>query len=322
MSSDEPRPVVLGTGPLGLAVARRLARDGRRVRALNRSGRAELPDTVEVMAADAADAASLGATFSGATVVYHCASTPYHTWPKRLPPIMTATIEAAAAGDARIVYGDNLYAYGPVSGPLTEELPYRPKGRNARTRAELASALMHADETGRVRAAIGRASDFFGPDVLVSQVGERMFGAAVAGKPASVLGNPDMPHTYTFIDDFAKALVALGEHEQALGEVWHVPNAETVSTRAFVERLFAELGAEPRMRVMPSAVLALLALTSPTLRAVREVVYQLEQPFVVDHSKFAQAFGADPTPQPEAIRQTLAWYQRRGAGAIENPHRR
>lgn len=108
MSSEEPRQVV-GTGPLGLAVARRLARDRRRVRALNRSGRAELPDTVEVVAADAADAASLGAALSGATVVYHCASTPYHTWPKRLPPIMTATIEAAATADARIVYGDNLY---------------------------------------------------------------------------------------------------------------------------------------------------------------------------------------------------------------------
>jgi nucleoside-diphosphate-sugar epimerase len=154
--------------------------------------------------------------------------------------------------------------------------------------------------------------------VLVSQAGERLFGAAVAGKPASVLGNPDMPHTYTFIDDFAGALVTLGEHERALGEVWHVPNAETVTTRGFVEGVFSQLEAEPRLRTMPGVVLAGLALVSPTLRAVREVVYQLEQPFVVDDSKFTGAFGARPTPLPEAIRRTLAWYQDRSDRAKES----
>lgn len=303
--------VVLGTGPLGLAVARRLTGEGHWVRAVNRSGRAPLPGAAEVVASDASDAASLGPELAGATVVYHCASTPYSTWPKTLPAIMAATIEAAAAADAKIVYGDNLYAYGPTTGSLTENLPYRPQGQNPTTRATLAATLMRAHETGKVRATIGRGSDFFGPGVLLSQAGERVFGAAVAGKPASVLGNPEMPHTYTFIDDFAEALVTLGERERALGEVWHVPNPETVSIRAFVERVFAELHAEPRIRVMPGALLALLALLSPTLRAVREVVYQLEQPFVVDHSKFAAAFGAHPTPQPEAIQRTLAWYRER-----------
>jgi nucleoside-diphosphate-sugar epimerase len=316
MRSEAPVQVVVGAGPLGLGVARRLVGKGHRVRAVNRSGHAKLPDAVEVVAADASDAASFAAALSGATVVYHCANAPYHTWPKTLPPIMTATIEAAAEADAAIVYGDNLYAYGPASGPLTEDLPYRPKGRNPTTRAALATALMQAHEAGRVRATIGRASDFFGPHVRVSQAGERVFGSAIAGKPAFVLGNPDMPHTYTFIDDFAEALVALGENERALGEVWHVPNAETVSTRAFVERIFSQLGAKPRLRVMPDSLLALLALASPTLRAVKQVAYQLQQPFVVDHSKFAQAFGTHPTPQPEAIRRTLAWYRDRNDSAV------
>jgi nucleoside-diphosphate-sugar epimerase len=312
MSSGAPLHAVLGTGPLGLAVARRLAQNGGRVRAVNRSGQAELPEAIGVVAADATDPAALAAALADASVVYHCASAPYPTWPKTLPPIMAATIEAAAATGATVVYGDNLYAYGPVAGPLTEELPYRPKGPNPTTRAALATALMQADETGRVRATIGRAADFFGPHVLVSQAGERVFGAAVAGKPASVLGDPDTPHTYTFIEDFAEALVTLGAHERALGQVWHVPNAETVSTRKFVERVYAELGAEPRLRVLPRPMLTLLARASPTLRAVKQVAYQLEQPFVVDHSKFAAAFGAQPTPLPEAIRRTLSWYRERG----------
>jgi dTDP-D-glucose 4,6-dehydratase len=257
---------------------------------------------------DAADVATLRRAVAGASVLYHCLNTPYHTWPRTLPPIMAAVIEAAAAAGVRVVYGDNLYAYGKVSGPLTEDLPYRPKGPNSRTRAELATELMEAHAAGRLTAAIGRASDFFGSHVLVSQAGERVFGHAVEGKAASVLGNPDMPHTYTFIDDFA---ATLGEHEEALGDVWHVPSDETVSTRAFVARVFAEVGAEPRLRALPAPLLALLALLSPTLRAAREVVYQLDHPFVVDHSKFARAFGAQPTQQAEAIRQTVAWYRAR-----------
>jgi nucleoside-diphosphate-sugar epimerase len=313
--------VVVGTGPLGLAVARRLVRNGERVRAVNRSGHAELPPGVELVVADASAEASLTQALDGGTVLYHCANTPYHTWPKTLPPIMAAVIQAAGAASTRIVYGDNLYAYGPVDGPLTESLPYRPRGGNARTRAELATALMEAHGNGLVRATIGRASDFFGPQVIVSQAGDRVFGAAVAGKPASVLGNPNSAHTYTFIDDFASALVTLGAREQALGEVWHVPSAPTVSTREFVRLVFAELGREPRLRVMPRVLLALLATVSPTLRAVREVAYQLEQPFVVDHSKFADAFGAKSTPHEEAIRETVDWYRARSepGGPGEDP---
>jgi nucleoside-diphosphate-sugar epimerase len=300
---------VLGTGPLGLAVARRLVDERHPVRALNRTGQAPLPPQVEVVATDASDATRLAAALAGADVVYHCASTPYASWPKTLPPIMAATIEAAAAAEAAIVYGDNLYAYGPVSGPMTESLPYRPQGRNPSTRAALATELVEAHESGAVRATIGRASDFFGPHVLLSQAGERVFGAALAGKAASVIGNPEMPHTYTFIDDFAAGLVTLGRNETAFGQVWHVPCAPTVATRRFVELVFSELASEPRLRVMPRALLTLLAVVNPTLRAVREVSYQLERPFVMDHSKFARAFGDNPTPHREAIREALAWYR-------------
>jgi nucleoside-diphosphate-sugar epimerase len=303
--------VVVGVGPLGSAVVRRLVRGGERVRAVSRSARAQLAAGVEQVAADATDATSLTRALAGGTVLYHCANTAYHTWPKTLPPIMTAMIEAAAVAGTRIVYGDNLYAYGPVAAPLTETLPYRPRGPNGRTRAQLATILMEAHGSGRVQATIGRSSDFFGPQVLLSAAGERLFPSAIAGKPASVLGQPDALHTYTFIDDFASALVTLGARAEAPGEVWHVPSAPTVSTRAFIRLVYAELGREPRLQVLPPALLALLAIGSPLMRAVREVAYQVQDPWVVDHTKFARAFGAHPTPHADAIRETIAWYRSR-----------
>jgi hypothetical protein len=139
---------------------------------VTRSGRTVVPDGVEVMAADAADHMAARRACQGAAVVYHCAATPYATWPQTLPPLMDGIIAGAAAAGARLVYGDNLYCYGPVSGPITEGLPYRATGPNGRVRAQLAEALLAAHERGTVRAIIGRASDFFWPHVRVSAMSQ------------------------------------------------------------------------------------------------------------------------------------------------------
>jgi nucleoside-diphosphate-sugar epimerase len=296
---------------LGLAVARRLAGRGDPVRAVNRSGRADLPPEVEVFAADVAEAPEAKRACHGAAVVYHCANPPYAIWPELHPPLMDAVIEGAASAGAKLIFGDNLYAYGQVNGPITEDLPNRASGPNGRTRARIAEALMAAHQAGRVRVAIGRGSDFFGPHARESAVADRVFARALAGKPAQVLGNPDLPHTVTYIEDFARALVTLGEREEALGEVWHVPNDDTVTMRRFVEMVFAEVGRPPRVRAAPRWGLTLAALFNPTLRAVREQLHQSERPWMVDSSKFEQAFGWRATPLLEAIAATVVWFRER-----------
>jgi nucleoside-diphosphate-sugar epimerase len=314
MTEQERLHVVLGAGPLGLAVARHLAARGNRVRIANRGGRADLPDGVQAVAANVAEVGDARRACDGATVVYHCANPPYARWPELHPPLMRAIIEGASSAGATLVFGDNLYAYGPVDGPLTEDLPRRAQGRNGRTRARVADDLLAAHEDGRVRAAIGRGSDFFGPHAHQSTVGDRVFARAVADKPAQVLGDPDAPHTVTYLEDFARALVTLGEREEALGKVWHVPNAETVTTRQFVEMVFAELGRPPRLRAAPRWGLVLAGLFNPTVRAVREQLYQSEHPWLVDSAKFEQTFGWRATPLQEAIRATVAWFREHTRG--------
>lgn len=305
--------VVLGTGPLGLAVARHLVARGAHVRAVNRGGRAELLGGVDIVAADVIEAAEAGRACDGASVIYHCANPPYARWPELHPPLMGSIIEGAASAGARLVFGDNLYAYGPVNGLLTEDLPYLASGPNGRTRARIAETLLGAHDAGRVRAVIGRGSDFFGPHARISTVGDRVFARAIVGKPAQVLGNPDVPHSVTFIDDFARALVTLGEQDDALGQVWHVPCPETVTMRRFVEVVFEEAGHPPRLRAAPRWGLALAAPFNPTLRAVREQLYQSERPWVVDSSKFERAFGWRASPPREAVRATVAWFRENAA---------
>ena len=165
-------------------------------------------------------------------------------------------LAGAAANGARVVYADNLYAYGPVAGPLTEDLPYRATGRNGRVRAALAEELMTADASGRVRATIGRASDYYGPWGRQSTAGERLFLPALDGKPAQVLGDPDQAPRVHLSDDFAHALVTLGTDERAFGGIWHVPSAETLTTRQFVALVYEMAGQPARLRVLSPLLLA------------------------------------------------------------------
>jgi nucleoside-diphosphate-sugar epimerase len=226
-----------------------------------------------------------------------------------LPPIMNGIIEGATTAGARVVYGDNLYAYGPVDGPLREDLPYKPLGPNTRVRAEVATTLMNAHAAGKVRATIGRASDFYGPNARQSKAGDGIFARGIGGRAAQVVGNPDLLHTVTFIDDFADGLVTLSQQDRAFGEAWHVPNAETVTTRRFVEMVFDQLHRTPKLQRVPSILINLLGLAVPPMRAVKETMYQSDRPWVVDHSKYERAFGAHPTPYESAIEATIAWYR-------------
>ncbi|HLF03357.1 MAG TPA: NAD-dependent epimerase/dehydratase family protein [Anaerolineales bacterium] len=313
--------VVFGAGPLGQSVARELVQRGKLVRMVNRSGKAPLglPANVSVIAADVYNRDAARAAARGAAVVYQCTNAPYDKWPEMFPPLQANITEAAISANATLVVADNLYAYGDVNGPLHEGLPYAAHTRKGRTRAQMAEAVLTAHNTGKVRVAIARGSDFYGPGVLESAAGDRMFGRALQGKAAEVLDNIDAPHTYTFIDDFGKALVVLGEREAALGQIWHASNAETVTTRQFVAMVYEELGQPPKVAVMGRAMLWIGGLFIPAAREIVEMMYEFEKPFVVDSNKFERAFGIKGTPLREAVRQTVAWYQQwAGADALKS----
>ncbi|MBN2500435.1 MAG: NAD-dependent epimerase/dehydratase family protein [Anaerolineales bacterium] len=312
MENAQEQHVVIGTGPLGQAVIRELLARGKQVRAVNRHGQADLPNAVEVVAGNATDAASMANVCAGATVVYGCVGLPYTDWVEGFPPVMDGLIAGAASAEAKLVFGDNLYAYGRVNDSIHEGLPNQAHTRKGRVRAQIAETLLQAHRDGKVRTVIGRGSDFYGPGVTNSAVGERVMTNALAGKAADFIGDLDQPHTYTYIDDFGKALVNLGESEAALGQIWHVPNAKTITSRAFIKQVYAQAGNPPKVNVLPNWLLSLLALFSPMMRELKEMTYEFDEPFIVDDSKYTAAFGDHPaTPVEEGIRHTLEWYRAR-----------
>ena len=276
---------------------------------VNRRGKATVPESVEVIATDAYDSQNIYAVTQGATVVYQCAQPAYTQWQTLFPKLQSSIVKGVAASGSKLIVGDNLYMYGSVKGLLREDLPNAAKTRKGRTRAKMAEELINAHQQGVVRVAIARGSDFYGPGVLDSVMGDRVFSAVLAGKTASAVGNLDLPHTYTFIDDFGKTLVMLGEQEKALGQIWHVPNAETITTREFLTLAFEEAGQLPKMSGMGKLMMRIGGFFIPGARETVEMMYEFEQPFVVDHSKYVQAFGNHSTSLPIAIQHTLAWYR-------------
>lgn len=307
MSTSNELHVVFGaTGGAGSALIRELIAGGKRVRAVSRSGKSDGTPGVEVVKGDAADPASARAASAGATTIYHAINVPYQHWYTQLPLLMHNLIDAAASANARLVYIDNLYMYGQVNGAITEDRPNAATTRKGPLRAELAQTLLDAQRSGKVRATIGRAADFYGPGVTNALANEALFRAVLNGKTTRWPGKLDMPHTLMFIDDFAKGLVILGTRDEALGQVWILPHAQPITGREFIRTIAEEAGTTPKPGVLSGTMVRLAGIFNPLAREFAEMLYQFDAPFIVDSSKFEHAFGLHATSYRDGIRATLA----------------
>jgi nucleoside-diphosphate-sugar epimerase len=303
--------VVFGAGQVGRVLAVLLAERGVTVRVVSRRRSAGLPEGTAWRAADAADLDAASDAAKGAAVIYQCLNAPYAQWPERFPPLQRGVLAAAERAGALLVSLENLYGYGPTGGrPMTEDLALAATTVKGRTRAAMTGELLAAAAAGRVRVAIGRASDFFGPGVSQgSTLGERVFGNALSGRRADFIGNADLPHTYSYVPDIAAGLVTLGTDARAAGQVWHLPGPQTVTTRALLDLVAAQVGHPVGVRSVPKLAVRALGLINPAMRGLAEMSYQFDEPFVLDTTKYESVFGAAGTPLAAAIAATVAWYR-------------
>ena len=309
--------VIIGSGPVGSATAIRLAGQGEHVRVISRSGTGPAAGGIQNIAADATDTARLAALAKGAAVLYNCASPPYHRWPQDWPPLAAAVLAAAESTGAVLVTMSNLYGYGPPAHPMTEHDPLAAAGPKGQTRALVWTQALAAHDAGRARVTEARASDFFGPGVRAqSPIGERSIPRLLAGRVISVLGDPDVPHSWTYLPDIAAALVTLGADERAWGHPWHVPTSPPLSQREIYTALARLAGAPPpRLRPVPPWLIRAGAIAVPFLREFPEVAYQFTAPFVVDSAAFQATFRTGPTPMDHALAATVTWWHAQGRAA-------
>ncbi|AUX43497.1 NAD-dependent epimerase [Sorangium cellulosum] len=308
--------VVLGAGQIGPRVADLLLAQGHRVRLVQRTRRAQGAPSIERpgltrVYGNITDLAFAEEATRGASVVYDCMNPPYHLWAEQLLPIARGALHGASKAGARLVALDCLYMYGAPDGPMREDSPRAPCSKKGALRVELEALRLSAQRRGDVRVAIGRASDFFGRDVPLSAWGERFYTRALAGKAVECMGDPDMPHAYTYVEDVARGLVTLGEREEAMGHIWHLPTEPAESTRALARRLGRALGLDVKVSRLPRFVLRVAGVFSPFMREVAEMAYQWDVPYVLDDARFRAAFGWSATPVERQVAEVAAWARRK-----------
>lgn len=303
--------LVVGAGPVGTATARLLADQGHDVRLVSRRGLGPDHARVSRRSADASDAAALAPHAEGAVAVYNCVNPAYHQWVRDWPPVAAALLETAARAGAVLVTTSNLYGYGPVDRPMTEDLPLATSGTKGRVRAQMWADALAAHEAGRVRVTEARAADYFGPELRETSHLGRFAPRLLAGKGIAVLGNPDLPHSWTYVPDVARTLVTLASDERAWGRAWHVPSAPACTQRELVTRFCEIAGAPtPRVRRVPNLALRAAGVFMPMMRELQEVRYQFERPFVLDSTTFSATFGVDATPLDDALSDTAQWWRK------------
>jgi len=305
------RHVVLGKGPVGTATASLLAELGAEVAVLSRSGGTSTGATTHV-AVDAADRAAMTEACAGASVIYNCANpSGYHRWGQEWPPMAAALLDAAEHAGAVLVTTSNLYGYGRVDGPVTDDMPLSTEGPKGRIRASMWNEALARHRAGRVRVTEARAADFFGPGVTDGgHLGTRVLPNIVAGKKVRVLGDPDAPHSFTYVPDVARTLVQLGVDERAWGSAWHVPTAPATTQREAIAGLSRAAGVDPvPVGRLPWSVVRAAGLVVPMLRELQETRHQLDEPFVIDSSRTMSSFGLAPTSLEDGFRATVDWYR-------------
>lgn len=302
--------VVLGTGPVGCWTARSLVDRGLPVRAVNRSGTRSglLPEEVQLVKADVADPAQAVAAAEGAAVVYQALNPAYHQWEELFPALQAGALAAAKAAGARYVSIENLYLYDS-SAVMVEDSRIAPASKKGELRRRMAEEIAAAYRDGAVRAAQLRSSDYYGPGVMGSALGDLVFSKLIAGKKAQVGGSATQPHSFAYIEDVGRAAAELGVRDEALGRVWFAPHAPAVTQSAMVAAACRELGREPAVSVVSPAMMRLAGLFVPGARASVEMMYEFTKPFVVDSRRIEREFGLVPTPVDEGIRRTVAWYK-------------
>jgi nucleoside-diphosphate-sugar epimerase len=296
------RHAIVGAAAVGTATALSLVDEGHDVTMVTRSGSGPDHPGIRRVSADASDPSALAAAVGTCDVLYNCANPPYHRWPELWPPMAASMLSVASDSGAVLVIMGNLYGYGPLDHPMTEQDPLASTGTKGRIRTAMWTDALAAHRAGRVRVTEARGSDFFGPGVVENSFFGRNVDRLLAGRKVTLLGDPDAPHTWTYVPDVGRTLALLATDERAWGRAWHVPSGPAKTQRELATRFCEVAGAPaPRIGVLPPVAVSAAGLVSAQLRELKETRYQFDRPFILDSTSCTDTFGLEATPLDEAL---------------------
>jgi nucleoside-diphosphate-sugar epimerase len=281
------------------------------VRLVSRNPR-QVDGATEAISADISNLDQTIKAVSGSAVVHLLIGLKYDiaVWRELWPLIVQNTIEACRRAEAKLIFFDNVYMYGKVSGSMTEETPFNPCSKKGEIRAQIATALLGEVRAGNLTALIARSADFYGPNAATSVANILVFDKFAKRSTASWLVNDSVRHSFTFTPDAAKSLVLLAESEKAWGQTWHVPTKSSPPIgKEFIQMVAREFGVQPKYRILSRPVIKIAGLFDSNVRESYEMLYQSDSEYLFDSTKFEKTFNFEPTPYAAGVRLTAVAYQ-------------
>ena len=303
---------ILGAGgAIGSELVKELAARNEPIRLVSRNPKL-VPGAAEAVAADLSNLDDTIKAVTGSRIAFLLVGLKYDikVWRELWPRIMRNAIEAATRANAKLVFFDNVYMYGKVDGPMTEETPFRPCSKKGEIRAQIATMLLNEMKAGNLMALIARSADFYGPGARTGIPNVLVFDKLAKGAKASWLVNDSVKHSFTFTPDAARSLVLLADNESAWNQTWHVPTAPDPPTgKQFIELAAKEFGTKTKYRVLTRPMLWMAGWFDTTVRELYEMLYQYEFDYVFDSTKFMKAFHFQPTSYPASVHRTSQAYR-------------
>ncbi len=275
---------------------------------------------VEYCAADLAKAEDAVRAASGVETVFYTLGLPYTQFGKH--PVLTEIClkVCAEAGVKHYVHLSTLYSYGRrQSEKITEDHPREPHTFKGKMRKKQEDLVLAAHQENGMKTTVLCPPDFYGGDSELSLV-YRVFDAAIKGKTADVIGPIDVPHEFVYVPDLADTLFKFSEKEEAYGKHWNLAGVGLITIREFAEKVFAEEGQKPKLRVAGKLLLRLIGLFNPIMKEFVEMHYLMTEPLYVDDSRLCALLpDIHKTSYDDGIKLTLQAMRVSDARRIINP---
>jgi nucleoside-diphosphate-sugar epimerase len=309
LTNKHMQTIIGAGGGIGIPLARELRKYTDQIRLVGRNPR-QVNEGDVLFPADLTDLSQVDGAIAGSEVVYVVIGFEYKlgVWQKTWPAFMEAVIQSCKRHQAKLVFFDNVYMYAKSAiSHMTEDSPLDPPSKKGRVRWQLHKMIMEEVEKGQLTALIARAADFYGPDNKNSALSIMVVDNLLKGKKAQAFGDLGKIHTYTYTPDAGKATALLGNTGDAYNQVWHLPTTkEKLSNIQWVQLIAEELKVEPKIQVISPGMLRFLGIFIPGLREFPEMIYQFDQDYFFDSTKFEQKFGRMATSPRDGIKSLLA----------------
>jgi nucleoside-diphosphate-sugar epimerase len=301
---------ILGAGGI---IANELAKElhGNFTKDLRLVGRnpKKVNDSDELFTADLLNSQQTANAVKGSEIVYFTAGLPYNSkiWHDQWPIVMQNVIDACELHKAKLVFFDNVYMYGQVKGVMTEDTPFGAVSIKGKVRGKIANMLLDEIKNGKITAMICRAPEFYGPRNTLSGTNATVFDNIRKGKTLQVLLNDSVLRTLIYTPDAGRATALLGNTPDAYNQTWHLPcDNNRLNLKEFIDLCSKIYGKELKYTILKPWLLKIIGLFVPFIKEIIELLYQWEQDYIFDSSKFTKRFPEfRVTPLEDGIEEIL-----------------